>query len=277
MTSPLSPLSPQSLTSARLQLHYAIQPIAAAGNALVSSEPDGSHSSLKWDTSFNGLVGNMIRAKQDFQIALNPVNLTLQILDETGSAIANFSLHQKNLAQVMEWLTGAIATLGVNTNPLQLLSYPSDDFPDHPIAHGALFDSSYPEARVTLAKYYSVSHLLLQEIVTKTASASPVHIWPHHFDIATLITLPAQNGISHTIGVGLSPGDSSYSEPYWYVSPYPYPDITSLPDLAGLGIWHTAHWVGAVLTASSLHQDLTDSKSVEQIRRFLEHAIEVLR
>ena len=41
------------------------------------------------------------------------------------------------------------------------------------------------------------------------------------------------------IGVGLSPGDTYYAEPYWYVSPYPYPGLEDLPVLDGSGFWHT--------------------------------------
>jgi hypothetical protein len=44
----------------------------------------------------------------------------------------------------------------------------------------------------------------------------------HHFDLATLTTLPARNAdATGYVGVGLSPGDEYYDEPYFYVSVYP--------------------------------------------------------
>jgi hypothetical protein len=73
-----------------------------------------------------------------------------------------------------------------------------------------------------------------------------VHIWPHHFDMATLLYLPG-HGESMTIGIGLSPGDMNYAEPYWYVPPYPYPQVARFPELDGHGMWHTQDWVRAIL------------------------------
>ncbi|HEY9621236.1 MAG TPA: hypothetical protein V6C78_12745 [Crinalium sp.] len=85
--------------------------------------------------------------------------------------------------------------------------------------------------------------------------------------MATLITLPnTQSDESKTVGVGLSPGDQSYSEPYWYVSPYPYPELSSLPVL-DIGFWHTDHWVGAVLTASQVEDE-------QNLSAFLTAAVE---
>src|SRR5262249_57852622 len=74
---------------------------------------------------------------------------------------------------------------------------------------------------------------------------SPILLGPHHFDIATLLDF----GESRTIGVGLSPGDSSYAEPYFYVSPSPVPKDRSGPALP-VGHWHSQGWFGAVLTGS---------------------------
>lgn len=268
--------SPQSLTEARLQLHYAIQPLAATGAALAAPQADDSQSSLSWDSASNCFVGNLIQADQPFQVVLEPINLVLRVLNHSTNAIAEFPLPGQTLQQAMDWLKEAIAPFGAAPNPIQLLIYPPDDFPDHPIAHGAAFEPAGAEERASLVSYYAISQSLLQDI-SKSTGASPVRIWPHHFDIATLITQAVEDQSPNTIGVGLSPGDTSYPEPYWYVSPYPYPDTATLPDLNGLGAWHTQHWVGAVFTASALNQDVSTSQSIEKVRQFLNRAIEVLR
>jgi len=57
-------------------------------------------------------------------------------------------------------------------------------------------------------------------------SASDVLCWPHHFDIATLVTFASDRSSS----VGLSPGDGSYDEPYYYVNVHPQPDPAQLTD-----------------------------------------------
>ena len=81
------------------------------------------------------------------------------------------------------------------------------------------------------------------------ADGSPVRCWPHHFDIATLLTIaPGQ-----TIGVGLEPGDGYYDEPYWYVNQYPAPSATPGNQLEGGGVlaltrvdWRRAAGIAAV-------------------------------
>lgn len=161
-----SPLSPQLLAEARLQLHYAVQPIAAAGAALATPQPDGSHSSLSWDDSKNCFTGSIIQTEQPFRVALDHVNLALFVFDGQGAAIAELSLGGKTLAQTMEWLKEAIAPLGPPGDSVQLLSYPADDFPDHPIAHGAPFEAAHPEARAALVEYFVTTHSLLEEIAT---------------------------------------------------------------------------------------------------------------
>ena len=56
--------------------------------------------------------------------------------------------------------------------------------------------------------------------------------WPHHFDIATLVKLEdGQPANARSIGVGVSPGDEYYAQPYVYVSPWPRFDAGKLPDL----------------------------------------------
>lgn len=84
-------------------------------------------------------------------------------------------------------------------------------------------------------------------------AASPVRCWPHHFDLATLITLPARNaGATGYIGAGLSPGDQYYDEPYFYVSVRPEPDPAALPSLPMLGHWHLRDFTAAVATARNI-------------------------
>ncbi|HET6197153.1 MAG TPA: hypothetical protein VFE12_15430, partial [Acetobacteraceae bacterium] len=103
--------------------------------------------------------------------------------------------------------------------------------------------------------------------------ASPIRCWPHHFDIAVL--LPGQRD-GQTIGVGLSPGDASYGEPYWYVTPWPHPSVIGLPPLVAGGEWHAGEWVGAVLTASNM-EGLDAATQGGQVLAFLDTAIAAAR
>ncbi|MBD2504197.1 hypothetical protein [Anabaena azotica] len=267
-------INPQELTQSRLQLHYAVQYIAATGAALVEPLPDDSHTSMIWNPVLEAFVGATIRGDQPFQIAIKPVSLTLSLIDPQNNTIASLPLHGKTMLEGLDWLQQEISKLGIDANKIVLLDFPSDDFPAHPLAHGASFDASQEGELRELASYYITAHRLLQAMVTTYENASAIYIWPHHFDIATLITLPSsKNENSLTVGVGLSPGDTSYQEPYWYVSPYPYPDIANLPSLDGQAFWHTQYWVGAVLPASQFTKNANAETQQQQVAAFLHSAV----
>lgn len=261
-----SVMTAQDVTDARLQLHYAIQLIAAAGAALAEPKPDYSHTSLHWEPDSQWLVGAMIAAAHPFCVALDPVALTVLLRSEPGIVLAEFALPDQTLADGLTWLKSAMAQQGVNADSVELLMYPPDDFPDHAIAHGAPFNSHGAEARQALVNDYALTHSLLHELVTTIDGASPIRVWPHHFDMATLISLPdTPSSPPRSIGVGFSPGDTSYAEPYWYISPYPYPEVAQLPALDGNGVWHTSHWVGAVLTTSQLDASTTKRSQIHTV------------
>jgi hypothetical protein len=102
--------------------------------------------------------------------------------------------------------------------------------------------------------------------------AGPVRCWPHHFDIATLVRPRA--GTLQTIGIGLSPGDDSYPEPYYYVGPYPTPRARPRP--LSIGSWHTASWWGAALPGSEIVKQMAADEQARLVTGFIDQAIERL-
>ncbi|PZV10811.1 MAG: hypothetical protein DCF20_20820 [Pseudanabaena sp.] len=255
----------QQLTEARIQLHYAIQPLAAISNALA----DSSHKGLFWDDQL-GFTTREITSIKSYRVALDPNILTLEFETDRDQVFSVFALSDHTLTEAFDWMKAIVNGLGGVANLITPISYPPNDFPDSDLARGATFQLL--NLTSDLAEYYASADQILQDIVQHEPMASDVRIWPHHFDIATLISIPvAQNGQEKSLGVGLSPGDDSYNEPYWYVTPYPYPeDRSNLPILDGDGIWHTDHWVGAVLTASQFGEP---KASINQVNAFLKSAI----
>jgi hypothetical protein len=253
-----------TLACDRIQLHYAIQFIAATGMALGEAKPDGSQMTLNWDADLNGFVGQKIPGTQ-IQVALMPQTLTSLIL-QNHVPVVTVSLIGKTMAEALNWHQVELTKLGIVAENIKLLDYPPDDFPDHALAHGARFETGRATAREVLTDYYAATRALLATIISNNTTASPIYIWPHHFDMATLMTYPGTTEIeTKYLGIGLSPGDKSYDEPYWYITPYPYPDVAMLPKLV-VGNWHTADWVGAVLTASQVQNDTT-------VQRFIAAAV----
>ncbi|MEM1310114.1 MAG: hypothetical protein AAGF98_11620 [Cyanobacteria bacterium P01_H01_bin.153] len=265
-------ISPTLLTDARVQLHYAIQGIAATGMIWAEAQPDGRQMISHWQPALAAFVGQPLRGEQSVYAALAPVSLTSLILDERHQAIAALPLAGKTLAELLDWHQAKLTQLGLRSERLALLDYP-DDFPRHPLAYGAPFGGTAEAYRRAIADYFAHSRLLLQSVVTAQAGASPLHIWPHHFDMATLITLSGSGETARTIGVGLSPGDQAYNQPYWYVSPWPYPTIENLPALS-VGHWHTSGWVGAILVAEAVDEPASESTQ-QTIRTFLDEAVEM--
>ena len=67
-----------------------------------------------------------------------------------------------------------------------------------------------------------------------------------------LVSLDEAGESARSIGVGLSPGDETYAQPYFYVSPWPAPKNPKLPALPPGGHWHTKDFFAAVATADEL-------------------------
>ena len=159
------------------------------------------------------------------------------------------ALPGRTAAEAHAWLGQVAAAAGLDAGALTSRKHYT--IPQHPVANGAPFSIDTASHFQELAKYWSNAASFLEELVRVTPGASDVQTWPHHFDIATLIALPEPG---RTIGVGQSPGDDSYAEPYWYVGPRPYPESRDLPPIDGGGHWHTTGWFGAALPASDFVQ-----------------------
>jgi len=240
------------LAEARLQAHWAAQVIAAVGEALVPAEADFSHTSLRWDDGRGMLLGRPL-PESGLQVGLRLPALELAVLDGALAVRESFSLEGNTLAGALDRVTRTLADLMVRPMAKQP-ELPTYEMPEHPAGAGAPFPAADRGGLAELARWYGNAAALMDVVSAATSLASPVRCWPHHFDIATLLTLDSADAGDgrRYIGFGLSPGDASYGEPYLYVNPWPYPEAAALPELAGGGLWHREGWTGAVLPASRL-------------------------
>jgi len=259
-------------SEARLVAHWAAQIVAAAGKTLVGSAPDGSNTSLEWIEVASALAGVSL-GEGNVRAALRPADLTLLILDAADRASETLELSGETLQSGLAWLSAAVArATGAAAVPL---ARPAHELPAHPVGAGAPFPAVDGAAQALLADSFSMADRRLRDLAASLPDASPVRCWPHHFDIATLLALdpPTTPGdVSRTIGVGLSPGDASYPDGYWYVTPWPYPAVAEWPPLAAGGAWHRAGWLGAVLLLSHPH-----ARDSARSSAFLESAIAACR
>jgi hypothetical protein len=272
-------MSPDKSIAAKLQLHYAVQFIGAVGFNIGTPQPDESQMAFEWEPDQKLFVGKPIATSNPFRVAINPLSLEMLILNSNDlQTTAKFALVGNTKAAGLTWLRSQVADRGADVEQVDWINYERGDFPDHAIAHGAAFEPGFESELQQLVNYYELSNTILQKIVQADQYASAVNIWPHHFDLATLISFPDRgDGESKSIGVGMSPGDDSFEQPYWYITPNPVPVSVTFPELPRRGFWHTKEWIGAVLTTSRLDPDQDLSQQGQQIEEFLTQGLEISR
>jgi len=253
--SSLGRVAPKRLMEPRLLLHHAGQLAAAPGASLLPPSPDDSHPNLGWDEERQALAGRPIESAGSVRAALRPRDLSLLVLDGAGKILEAIALPGRTLTDALQDLQSAIERAGEGSIEAAL-ALPGYELPHHPVVDGAPFPvaSEMQEAWSELAGWFAGGHAVLSRLRSREPGASEVRCWPHHFDIATLIVrATGEDGSpTQTVGAGLSPGDDSYGEPYWYVSPWPYPGSGELPPLEGGGHWHREGFTAAILPASRL-------------------------
>ena len=266
----LGAVDPRELTDARLQLHWAAQAAAAVGRQLVPHQPDFGEQSFQWLAGPRALAQGIVEGR--FRSAVRPSPAALLLLDENGATLAELPLEGRTLDAAYEWVRAEVERL--LGRPLeQPLERPGEDFPAHPVGCGAPFSSAGP-AFAEVGRYFADADRVLRALANRNPGASPVRCWPHHFDLATLILLEETDPEkARSIGVGLSPGDGSIAEPYFYVLPWPAPATHALPGLAGGGRWQTAGWVGAVLEASTFTNAGSNGSQARRVEDFLDSAV----
>jgi hypothetical protein len=258
----------QSLTDARLQLHHAAQLATASGISYLPAQPDDSHTNLEWLADLRALAARVIPASQPFRVAVQPADLSISILDPEARIVASSLLNGLTMDDAADWLRLRIAERGGDRDALTLKRH--YEIPKHAVDEGGTFDTRNARAFAQLDAWYSAAAQAMER-VRESNHGAEVRCWPHHFDIATLISV----GGGKTIGVGMEPGDQYYGEPYFYVNMTPSPkrEAATVP-LAGEGSWHTDEWIGAVLPGSRIADA---EKASEQVNAFLDSAVAACR
>ena len=238
-----------AVTSARLQLHHSIQVANAPAMSYLPSAPDDSHTTFGWEPEVRAFVSPLVPLLHPRRFGWRPEELTLIALDASGKICASFALRGKTMAFAHDWARAECVLAGGDGE--RYTAHKHYEIPAHAVGAGAEFDAS-PEALRTLATLWENAIQMLDAIVADAGgTASPVRLWPHHFDVGTIITID----VKHSIGAGFTPGDHYYDEPYWYVSPYPKPTTPGRPLLSGGGVWREGEFFGAVLPWSAYRQD----------------------
>jgi hypothetical protein len=262
----------RALREARLEAHYAVQWLARTARAFVPPRPDDSHTNLGWDDVFGGFTTHPLPDGSRLGLAL--ASLTLVLLDAGNGTQSAMALDGRCDGDVCRWLGDAARAKGL---PVPALDAPSPyEMPPHAIARGGAYGvAALNDVLRVLAAWYANADLVLgdarRRLVARGIDAPPVRCWPHHFDLDTLVTFGAGEG-ARTTGLGFSPGDEYYDEPYFYVSLHPAPAVAALPPLPAIGHWHTRDFTAAVAPASRI---VATKDQKAETEAFLSEAAEI--
>jgi len=244
-------VSKEELVVARRQVHCAVDLIATAEGALAIQLPDDSHRSLGWHSASLAFESIALPGQIPFVIRVAVPDLNLEIWQSQGVRLHYAPLIGGTLRDGLDELQRHIP-VDLKYRQFDLAIY-DEETPD-PAWFAHPFPAEGREARIELGQCYDEAFHLLTGLNDKLTARSAIRTWPHHFDMACLY--PGYSPGS-SIGVGMSPGDHDYPEPYWYLNIYPYrPDMT-LPALSGWQV-HSEGWHGLVLTLSNATPRLGD-------------------
>jgi hypothetical protein len=232
--------APGTLGAAREVAHCAVQWASKAARANLAPVPDDSHSALAWDAGLGALLSAPIptRAKAGARVGVHLGALELFVAHDGKAEL--LALEGCTPRTVDDWLDLKLEALGLKGATSARLPY---EIAPRELANVA--------GLAALARWFAAGAEVMEEVRARHAKLrpGPVLCWPHHFDIALVVPL---GGPERSIGIGVSPGDGYYPQPYAYVSPYPVPKDPKLPALPPGGRWHTKGFFGAVATAEAL-------------------------
>lgn len=261
-----------SLSDARFLTHHACQWVSKAARANLEAVPDDSHSNLGWDKGKNALLSHLLG--NQYQLGFRFSEPALIWISQ--GQVENELILSGDSSVVKNWVDNRLSSAGLSETDMAEMPYELDGEPDY-----AEFTSSVKEAE-KLGHWFSIANASLEAVVdylgdTFDPGPSPVRCWPHHFDIATLISLESGDPeTARSIGLGMSPGDTAYEDPYFYCSPWPVPDIKKLPEPPEHFRWHTEGFVSMVLNTNNLVESLDEKQLASMLINGVDIVAEML-
>jgi hypothetical protein len=247
-------LEHSKLVEARNLAHLAVQHVTRAARANLPSVPDDSHSNLSWVESRGTFVSQPLPGRHGpLRVGFSIVDFELLVLRD-GAPERWCRLDGARDVDIAARLDEFLQKEGLERSASVVLPY---DLPAEMASIDAYTLAGLEDEIEGLAIWYGLAAASISALASQCGDIrpgpSPLRCWPHHFDIAVYLSL--EDGDAETargIGIGMSPGDESYGEPYFYVNPWPYPDPALLPPAPVPGHWHVDGFVGAIATASEL-------------------------
>ena len=267
-------IGPASLIDARHMTHKVIQMLSNAARANLGAASDDSHANLGWDHGLTAFVSRPLagdRGAVGVCLNLDRFELGLVGNQKTDAALA---LDGVSVSNADTWLDDRLEALGLAKASTITLPY---EMPPATTAIDTYTSDGLADGMTALSAWFDIAATELSDFSGRVSdlSPAPIRCWTHHYDIANEVNFQASGPDNvTTIGLGFSPRDENYDEPYFYVSPWSAIDQSELPAPTVTGHWHTEGFVGIVATASEiLSFDDPKGQSIE----FLDDAFALCR
>lgn len=256
-----------SLAQARLQLHVAAQAAALAGRVFAEAEPDWGHVGLY--PASDGVLMSRPVGQTGLATGVSVASGEVVAADGSGE-LGRLTLDGETLDSTIGWLRRSVSEAGMDGAALEI---DHEKLPDHGLKSGGAFELARRDNELAeLAAWFSAGAEAVGLAASVFETASPVRVWPHHFDVASAIAIP-EKGDDALLTIGMSPGDEGYAEPYFYATFWPYPPEEALGPPPEGGHWHSEGWVGAVLKGLGA---APPEERRPRVMRFIKESIEAL-
>ncbi|MCB9058460.1 MAG: hypothetical protein H6627_07825 [Calditrichae bacterium] len=255
----LNPVDMKRLKDARLQIHQAAQLIASTAISFIPKKEDDSHTNMEWIHDLSAFAGKEFGDRKKFKLALRPADMCYLFLNQNGQILDELKLDNKTGQQAVLWLKEKFNQNDLDFSPFTLSRH--YEIPETEQADGKKYHLFNVSVFSELSAQFANAEILLQKLSSNFENSSPIRCWPHHFDHAMMISIDSKSDPAKSIGVGFSPGDDNYQQPYYYVYPWPYPDVNTLAKykLPEGTHWHTEGFISAIVT-SETYINATDTQ-----------------
>lgn len=240
-------LDAQSIAPTRDALHSYAKVIGGWPAALRMRRKHWWQLSLR--PSVRGLSTGIVHAPVDFEVELDYASSHIRVT--TPDQVFELALSGQAESSVADFLSESLGAVGVESIA-----------PEEAIAGTQAFAGYDPECASKLREaLLSVTAALEQFRAGIREETSPIQVWPHHFDLA-MIWLPGhkvpgqdpanEEYADKQMNFGFVLGDDLISEPYFYVTAYPFPEAMARIPLPANARWQSQGFNGATLRYSEL-------------------------
>ena len=229
------------------QIHLASQYLAAAGISFLPQMDDDSHINLGWDEENNRLTTHPF-GKAEFQIGLNIKSGELEWL-KNGRVVSKINVLTSTHKDLLNWINREVLIHEIGKDYQYQFNY---DLPYAPIGNGDSFHFDQEE-RLAYIRLLTTAQRAFKGFLVDNDLASPIRLWPHHFDLGIYAQLNAEMGLYLSAGLAIS--DSLVEDVYYYASGWKEGKVIPTSAFKGLdqGDWRS-DWAGATLLAGKVNE-----------------------